>query len=82
MNQSADSEPVRILLSKAASDHLTATGERAFIVIHKVMRGVEEPDTIGRWALTLHPCSVETSNAARRVALGESKERKPKPSKP
>lgn len=68
--------PIRILLSEAASRHLTATGEHAFIVASRAMRGVEEPDTAGRWALWLVPCSITTADAAVRVARGLTTERK------
>ena len=71
-------KPLRILLSEAASKHLTATGERCFIVASRAMRGTEEPDTAGRWAIWLTPCTIEQGNAAVRVATGQSLERKPK----
>jgi len=68
----------RILLSEAASRHLDATGERCFIVASRAMRGTEEPQTMGRWALHLVPCSIADANAAVRVATGQSTERKPR----
>lgn len=64
---------VRILLSEAASRHLTATGERAFIVASRVMRGAEEPETMGRWALHFIPCDIVAANAAVGVALGRAR---------
>jgi hypothetical protein len=69
---------VRILLSEAASRHLAATGERCFVIASRAMRGAEEPDTMGRWALYLVPCSLADANAAVRVARGISKESKPR----
>lgn len=72
------SEPIKILLSEQASRHLDATGERAFIVASRAMRGTEEPETMGRWALHLVPCSIPQADAACRVARGLSKESKPR----
>jgi hypothetical protein len=61
---------IRILLSRAASDALTATGERAFAIVHRCMRGVEEPETVGRWCITLAPVEWETAQDASAVLLG------------
>ena len=69
-------KPVRILLSETASRHLTETGEHAFIVVSRARRGAEEPETAGRWALWLVPCSIAEADSAVRVARGISKERK------
>jgi hypothetical protein len=69
---------VRILLSEAASKHLTETGEHAFVAASRVMRGAEEPETAGRWALYLIPCDIPDADAAIRVARGLSKESKPR----
>jgi predicted secreted protein len=60
----------RILLSKAASDALSATGERAFAIVHRCMRGVEEPETAGRWCITMAPVEWETAQDASAVLLG------------
>jgi hypothetical protein len=65
-------EPIRILLSEAASKHLDATGENAFAV---VARG-SWPDSPGRWVIYLLPCDIPTADAACRVARGISKERR------
>ena len=70
--------PIRLLLSADASRHLDATEEGVFLVVHKAMRGVEEPSTAGRWAITLIPCSIHQADSAVRVALGLSKESKPR----
>jgi hypothetical protein len=78
----SQSEPIRILLSKAASDALTATGEGAFAIVHKVMRGVEEPDTIGRWAIYLAPVAWPTATAATSVLCGKARAVKIKPVSP
>lgn len=67
-----ESGTVRILLSEQASRHLTATGERAFVVASRVMR-TEEPETLGRWALHLIPCEIAAANAAVGVALGRTR---------
>jgi hypothetical protein len=63
------SEPVRILLSEAASRHLSATGENAFLVAG---RG-SWPDQPDRWRLWLVPCPVKAANDAVRVARGEAR---------
>ena len=68
----SDGKHTRILLSQAASRHLSATGERAFVV---VSRG-SYPDSAGRWVMHLLPCDVTAANAAVRVALGQSAERR------
>jgi len=64
---------IRILLSKAASDVLTETGERSFIIVAKVMRGTEEPQTMGRWAITLAPIDWQRSRDAAGVLMGTRK---------
>jgi hypothetical protein len=61
---------IRLLLSEAASKHLTDTGHECFIVLSKVLRGVEEPATMGRWAISLVPCSMAQAQAVCNVALG------------
>jgi hypothetical protein len=60
----------RLLLSAAVSKHLTDAGHECFLVVHRVMRGVEEPETMGRWALHLIPCSLKDAQAACNVAFG------------
>jgi hypothetical protein len=69
-------EPIRILLSEAASRHLTETGEKCFAVIGKA----SHPDNPARWILYLMPCDIPTADAACRVARGISKERRPRDS--
>ncbi len=64
---------VRILLSKAASDALTASGENCFSIVHRVMRGVEEPETAGRWAISLIPAEMKLVDDA--VAVLEGRKR-------
>lgn len=71
-----NTDVVRILLSEQASRHLDGTGERAFIVVSRAMRGAEEPETRGRWALWLVPCTIAQADAAVRVATGKSSERR------
>jgi hypothetical protein len=77
----ADSEPIRILLSKAASDALTASGEKAFAIVHRVMRS-EEPETAGRWAIYLAPVAWPTATAATAVLCGKARAVKIKPVSP
>lgn len=60
----------RILLSESASRHLDATSEEVFVVVSRVMRGTEEPATMGRWALRLVPCTTSQAADALRVAQG------------
>lgn len=62
-------KPVRLLLGRAASEALTSTGEKAFVLIGKA----SYPDEPGRWAIHIVPCEIETANAASRVALGTHK---------
>jgi hypothetical protein len=57
------SKPIRILLSEAASAHLTATGEACFIVIGKA----SHPDDSSRWVIHLQPCDIGTANDANRI---------------
>jgi hypothetical protein len=57
---------LRILLGQRASDHLTATGESAFIVIGKA----SHPDDPSRWVIHLVPLDMKTATAACNVALG------------
>lgn len=60
------SDHQRILLSQAASDHLSATGESAFVVIGKASL----PDDPGRWVIHCVPLDMKTATAACNVALG------------
>lgn len=64
----------RILLSEAASRHLSATGENCFAVVGKA----SWPDNPARWVLYLLPCSIAQADSAVRVARGLSTERNPK----
>ncbi len=57
---------VRILLSKAASDALTAAGEGAFAIVGKAT----SPDDPSRWVIHLAPVEWETAVAACNVLLG------------
>jgi hypothetical protein len=66
------SKPIRILLSKAASAHLTAAGESCFIVIGKA----SHPDDPARWALHIIPASTSTANDAVVVAQGRATARR------
>jgi hypothetical protein len=77
----AESEPIRILLSKAASDALTASGEKAFAIVHRVMRS-EEPETAGRWAIYLAPVAWPTATAATAVLCGKARAVKVKAPRP
>jgi hypothetical protein len=60
---------VRILLSQAASEALTATGESAFMVIGRA----SHPDDPARWILHLVPVPMATASAACEVATGVRK---------
>ncbi len=62
----SDPGHVRILLSQAASDHLTATGESAFMVIGRA----SHPDDPARWVIHLLPVPMATASAACEIALG------------
>jgi hypothetical protein len=64
--------PVRILLSEAASRHLSDTGHPCFAVV-SFDRSDEHS---GRWVIHLLPCSIAEANSAVRVARGISTERK------
>jgi hypothetical protein len=77
----SQSEPIRILLSKAASDALTASGEKAFAIVHRVMRS-EEPETAGRWAIYLAPVAWPTATAATAVLCGKARAVKVKAPRP
>ena len=57
---------VRILLSRTASDALTATGEQAFAVIGRA----SYPDDPTRWVIHIAPVSFETAHDACEVLLG------------
>ena len=63
------SEPIRILLSEAASAALTASGERAFTILCKA----SYPEQPGRWVIHLAPVEWETAVAASNVLLGSHK---------
>jgi hypothetical protein len=60
---------VRILLSQTASDHLTATGESAFLVIGKASL----PADPGRWVIHLVPLDMQLACQACEVATGTRK---------
>jgi hypothetical protein len=60
------SDHQRILLSEAASDHLTATGESAFLIVGKA----SHPDDPRRWVIHLLPLDMKAATAACNVALG------------
>jgi hypothetical protein len=59
-------DSIRILLGQRASDHLTATGESAFLVIGKA----SHPDDPSRWILHLVPVPMATASAACEIAMG------------
>ena len=65
---------VRIRLSQAASDALTATGERAFAV---ACRGTY-PDSAGRWVVIASPISWQAACDASDVLLGRATVRRVK----
>jgi len=65
--------PIRIRLSAAASEVLTASGEGCFTIVHRVMRGGEELDSIGRWEITLAPIEWQAAKDASRVLLGQAR---------
>jgi hypothetical protein len=69
---SPETEPgiVRIRLSEAASAALTASGQGVFTIVHRVMRGAEEPGSAGRWEITLAPIEWRAAVDASRVLLG------------
>ncbi len=62
-------EHVRILLSEAASKHLTDTGESVFMVIAKATH----PEDPTRWVIHLVPIPKAQADGASRVALGTHK---------
>lgn len=70
MEKNSHSQMIRILLSEAASDALTAAGEEAFAVVHKSMRTIEAPEEAGRWILHLAPVPFSRAQEACDVLLG------------
>jgi hypothetical protein len=66
--KSMTSKPIRILLSKAASDHLTKAGEACFAVVGRQ----SHPDDPTRWILHVVPCDIATADSAVKVAKGEA----------
>ncbi len=64
---------VRLLLSKAAGNALEAAGTDAFAIIARAKRGAEDPETAGRWEITLAGVEWATACDASRVLLGEMK---------
>lgn len=73
---------VRILLGKAASEALDATGADAFTIVARSKRGTTEPETAGRWEISLMPIEWPTARDACLVLMGEKHVAKPKRSKP
>ena len=61
---------IRILLSPAASAALEASGENAFTIVARAKRGTSEPETAGRWEITLAGVEWETAVDACHVLLG------------
>ena len=61
-----NADSIRILLGQRASDHLSATGEAAFLVIGKASL----PDDPSRWVIHLLPVPMATASAACEIALG------------
>ena len=76
-----NASPVRIRLSAAASASLTAAGHGAFTIVHRVMRGAEESDSVGRWEITLAPVEWQTAIDASNVLLGTHRAVRVKPVK-
>jgi hypothetical protein len=74
----APPKPISILLDHEQAELLTESSANAFVVIG---RG-SYPHSAGRWQLWVVPCSVKDADAACRVAMGHSTERKPKAPKP
>lgn len=63
-----EAEPQRILLGQHASDALTATGEKVFVLIGKA----SHPDDPSRWAIHLVPCDMKQATDAIEVATGKA----------
>jgi hypothetical protein len=61
--------PTRIVLGQTASAALTASGERAFLV---VTRG-SYPEADGRWVLHILPATIDQVNGATRIIKGTHK---------
>ena len=59
----------RILLSEAASRHLTDQGAECFTIVAKT----RHPEQVGRWVIHLAPCSLTVARAAESVALGKAR---------
>ena len=73
--------PIRIRLSAASSAALTSAGHGAFTIIHRVMR-TEEPDSAGRWEITLAPIEWQRAVDASNVLLGSHRAVRIKVAKP
>ena len=73
---------LRLLLSEAASKALTEAGSDAFTIVHRAMRGTEEPDSAGRWCIHLAPVSHQAASDACEVLLGRKKAIKPRKPRP
>ena len=56
----------RILLSDAASRHLTESGEECFAIVSKA----RHPEKPGRWVIHLAPAPLATARQAEGVLLG------------
>jgi hypothetical protein len=65
---------IRILLSKSASDALTAAGERAFTIIARA----SHPEDPSRWEIHIAPIEWDRAQDACRVLMGEMTATKPK----
>ena len=59
----------RILLSEAASRHLTESGEECFAIVSRQ----SWPADPKRWAIYLLPVSLRTANDATAVLLGKAR---------
>jgi hypothetical protein len=73
-----NSKPLRLVLTAEQSAVIRESGIR-FAIVH--------PDSypsphVGRWVVDLVECDVHAANAACRVAMGISKESRPRTSKP
>ena len=56
----------RIMLSEAASRHLSDTGAECFVIVSKA----RHPEQPGRWVIHLAPCPLKVVQQAEGVLLG------------
>jgi hypothetical protein len=67
------SEPERLVLTEAQSEHLRAVGIR-FAVVHPG----SYPENVGRFVLDLIPCDYQRAADSVAVAMGTKRAAKPK----